>query len=49
MIIKPANINEYPLIVKNIKIYFSKCVDITKIKDYKISESRIKKKEKDIW
>ena len=49
MIIKPKNIKEYPLIVKAIKSDFSKNIDISTIKDYKISESKKQKNEKDIW
>ena len=46
MLIKPANINEYPLIIKEIKIYFSKNIDITTIKDYNLSKARYKKVKK---
>ena len=49
MLIKPVNISEYPLIIKEIKINFSKKIDITTIKDYNLSKSQIKKGEKDIW
>ena len=49
MLIKPANIDEYPLIIKEIKIYFSKNIDITTIKDYSLSKSQIQKGERDIW
>ncbi len=49
LLIKPDNINEYPLIIKDIKIYFSKNIDIAAIKDYYVSKSRITKGEKDIW
>ena len=48
MLIKPVNINEYPLIIKEIKIDFSKNIDIATIKDYNLSKSRIQKGEKDI-
>ncbi|MDD3722658.1 MAG: transposase [Lutibacter sp.] len=49
IIIKPKCINNYPKIVHLIKTYFSKNIDINKIKNYKISPSRQKKQEKDIW
>ena len=49
MLIKPVNINEYPLIIKDIKTYFSKNIDIAAINDYNLSGSQIKKGEKDIW
>jgi len=49
LIIKPENIDEYPKIIKLIKSYFSKNIDISSIKDYELSTSRQSKKEKDIW
>ncbi len=49
MLIKPVNINEYPFIIKDIKTYFSKNIDIAAINDYNLSRSQIKKGEKDIW
>jgi len=49
MLIKPKDINTYPLIIKTIKSEFSKSIDINKIQNYAPSKSRIKKDEKDIW
>jgi len=49
MIIKPAEIDKYPEIIKLIKTYFSRNMDADKINDYNPSKSRVNKKEKDIW
>lgn len=49
MIIKPYKIKDYPNIVKLIKTNFSKHIDKSTIKDYKLSASNISKKEFDIW
>ncbi|EKE02246.1 MAG: hypothetical protein ACD_20C00408G0001 [uncultured bacterium] len=49
IIIKPEKIDEYPIIVRLIKSYFSRNIDISLIDDYKVSTSRKSKKEKDIW
>ena len=49
MIIQPKDTNTYPEIIKQIKVDFSRNIDTTKIKDYEETESRKKKKEKDIW
>lgn len=49
MIIQPKDTNKYPEIIKQIKVNFSRNIDTTKIKDYEETESRKKKKEKDIW
>lgn len=49
IIIKPKVIENYPKIIHLIKTYFSKNIDVNKIKNYKISPSRKKKQEKDIW
>ena len=49
IIIKPNSIENYPKIIHLIKTYFSKNIDITKIKNYQTSVSREKKQEKDIW
>ena len=46
MIIKLAEINDYPKIVYTLKYYFSKNV---KIQKQELSESKIKKGEKGIW
>lgn len=48
MIIKPYEIKDYPNIIKLIKTTFSKKIDKSKIKDYKLSASNISKKEFDI-
>jgi len=49
MIIKPKEIHDYPFIVKDIKIQFSKNLDTSQIKDYTLSASKLMKNEKDIW
>ncbi|MDD3012156.1 MAG: transposase [Candidatus Gastranaerophilales bacterium] len=49
LMIKPENIDKYPQIIKLIKSYFSKNIDISSINDYELSRSRQSKKEKDIW
>ena len=49
MIIKPYDIKDYPNIVKLIKTNFSKKINKSEIKDYKLSKSNISKKEFDIW
>lgn len=49
MIIEPYDINDYPKIIKQIKTFFSKNLDVTKISDYKLSKSNIVKQERDIW
>ena len=49
MIISPKNINEYPEIIRKIKSYFSRNIDISQIDNYEISESKKNKGEKDIW
>jgi len=49
IIIKPENIYEYPQIIKLIKSYFSKNIDILSINNYELSKSQQNKKEKDIW
>lgn len=46
LIIKLANINDYPKIIYSIKYYFSRHV---KIQDLHLTESKIKKGEKGIW
>ena len=49
MLLKPANINDYPDIIKNIKRNFSVSIDVTNISGYQISDSRKNKGEKTIW
>ncbi|OGI30026.1 MAG: hypothetical protein A2287_07470 [Candidatus Melainabacteria bacterium RIFOXYA12_FULL_32_12] len=49
IIIKPEKTNNYPMIIRLIKNYFSRNIDISSIDDYEISPSRKSKKEKDIW
>jgi len=49
MIILPENITEYPEIIRKIKSYFSRVIDIETIENYEISESKKDKNEKDIW
>ncbi len=49
MIIQPQENKTYPEIIRQIKVNFSKNIDITKIEDYEESESRKNKHEKDIW
>lgn len=49
IIIKPKIIENYPKIVQLIKAHFSKSIDIEKIKNYRLSTSREKKQERDIW
>ena len=46
MLIKPENIKEYPTIIKSIKVRFSRDINID---DVRLTESKIKKKEKGIW
>ena len=49
MLIKPDNINNYPVSVKNIKREFSVNFDTKQIPNYTESESRQNKNEKSIW
>ena len=49
LLLKPDNINEYSKIILLIKRGFSKNIDISKIADYELRESNIKRKERDIW
>ena len=49
MIIQPDENKSYPEIIKRIKANFSQNIDTTKIDNYKESESRKSKNEKDIW
>ena len=49
MIIKPYDFKDYPKIIKQIKTYFSKNFDVTKLQDYSLSASNIQKRERDIW
>lgn len=49
MIIKPYDIKDYPNIIKQIKTYFSKHIDITKLSNYSLSLSNTKKQERDVW
>lgn len=49
LLIKPNNINEYSKIILLIKRTFSKKINIDTIEDYKLRESNIKRKERDIW
>lgn len=49
MTIQPQEIKKYPEIIKGIKTHFSRNIDETKLEDYKLTESRKEKKEKDIW
>ena len=49
LLIKPDNINEYSKIILLIKRGFSKKIDISKITDYELSDSNIKRKKRDIW
>jgi len=49
ILIKPEDINEYPIIIRNIKSYFSRNIDISKISDYCETDNNIKHKAKDIW
>lgn len=49
LLIKPDDINEYSKIILLIKRTFSKNFDINTIADYELSESNIKRKERDIW
>lgn len=46
MIIRPAEINEYPKIISRIKHYFSRNVNCS---NKNLSESKIKKREKGVW
>ena len=48
-LIKPDDINDYSKIILLIKRTFSKRIDISSIADYKLSESNVKRKERDIW
>ena len=49
MIIQPEENKIYPEIIKRVKANFSQNIDTTKIENYKESESRKSKNEKDIW
>lgn len=49
MIIKPKETKKYPEIIKAIKANFSRKIDVTKLEDYELTQSRKDKKEKDIW
>lgn len=48
MLLKPANIKEFSVIVGSIKRRFTKALE-EKFKDEDISESKIKRKEKGVW
>ena len=48
-LLQPENIKDYSKIITLIKRTFSKNIDIDKIKDYNLSPSNIKRKERDIW
>lgn len=49
MIINPYEIKDYPNIVRQIKTYFSKHIDTSKIDGYELTQSNINKQEFDIW
>ena len=49
LLIKPEDINTYPLIIKSIKRNFSTKFDTTQIENYTESKSRKNKNEKSIW
>lgn len=49
LLLKPEIVENYPKIVHLVKTFFSKTIDISSIKDYKLSDSRKSKQEKDIW
>ena len=49
MIIKPEIINEYPQIIRCIKTFFSKNVNISDLEEYKPNKTRILRNEKDVW
>lgn len=49
ILIRPETIEDYPKIIRLIKADFSKNIDVDTIANYKVSASRQKKKEKDIW
>ncbi len=48
-LLQPQNIKDYSKIITLIKRTFSKNIDISKIKDYKLTSSNIKRNERDIW
>ena len=49
MILKPANIDEYPKIISLIKWHFAWNIDDRYIMKNQLSQSNIKRKEKGIW
>jgi len=49
MIIQPKENKTYPEIIRQIKANFSRKIDVTKLEDYQLTQSRKDKKEKDIW
>ena len=48
-LLQPQNIKEYSKIITLIKRTFSKNIDTSKIDDYKLSTSNVKRGECDIW
>ena len=49
MIIKPYQIKDYPMIIKQFKTYFSKRINTETLENYNLSSSNKSKKERDIW
>ncbi len=48
-LLQPQNIKDYSKIITLIKRTFSKNIDTSKIKDYNLTSSNIKRNERDIW
>lgn len=49
MIIKPYEIRDYPIIIKQIKQYFSQKIDKNSLENYSLTSGNIKRKECDVW
>ena len=49
LIIKPYEISDYPIIVSQIKMNFSRNIDIKSIENYSLSKSKNSKRELDVW
>ncbi len=49
MIIQPENIDDYPKIIKAIKTFFSKQIDLSHLNNYEITEKQKNRGEKNIW
>ena len=49
LIIKPYEILDYPIIVSQIKMNFSRNIDIKSIENYSLSKNKNSKRELDVW